>query len=142
MGVRLRPDGKNPLAIPTNLLRFPLLLFLVVEDEERALLEAEAIQVIGQLVEAIFVGLLAAPEFEFDHVLVLVVRDEDVQAFFFRDLRLFESVAVAIEDGFEEGQKDQAALAFQEITFLFVVFRFHQLLKLQEGFGHVEVLAG
>jgi len=32
------PDGKNPFAIPADFFRFPLFLFLVVEDEERALL--------------------------------------------------------------------------------------------------------
>ena len=57
------PHGKNPFPFVYTALLLPLLLGPVVEDEQEAFFESEAVKVVGQLVEAGFVGGLAVPKF-------------------------------------------------------------------------------
>jgi hypothetical protein len=82
-----------------------------VEDDEVALVQAMAFEVVGELFQALFVRLGTAPDFQLHDITVLLEGDRHVQAPLFRDLRLFESMALAVEDGVEERQEDQAVVA-------------------------------
>lgn len=113
------PNHQHHLPIPNHLFNFPILHPFLIKNKQGTFIQAQAIEVTCQLIQAIFVSLLAAPQFEFNHVLVLVVGDQDIEAFFLWNLWLFKSVAMPVEDWFQKSQKDQATPALQRLAFFF-----------------------
>ena len=60
----LGPDGKNAFSLMLDVFLFPLFFcFGVVKNEQGAFVEAERVEVIGELVEALLVGCWAVPHF-------------------------------------------------------------------------------
>ena len=100
------------------------------------------VEVACKLGQPFFVVRRAPPYFQFDDVFVLEISDDHIEAFFVGNLRFFKSIAVAVDDGLEETEEQQAAVPFQKLAVFFTFLFYHEPLEPVQHFLHVEPVAG